>query len=255
MRFPTWRELTRHHCSARTIRQDGVTQNNPYFEQFARRRYNCSPLDDRSRFRFIFLKEVLQQDGNSTLVRNGRFVWCSNLRYEGMGECGQRQISFTVDKGKKRFQVSEDNVLCLPSKTYISNNKFFKRKEKTFVGFSSPFTYDRTIAAMSKYAQEDIKPQIEKDNPFRPGALVGPRLGYFYPLLSQDRIHLQQAGPGTVPQFKTDIDFDSPHPCGIILGKSFHNDKEYGRAFYRVRFGDTTYERVHPVELEIINEV
>ena len=33
------------------------------------------------------------------------------------------------------------------------------------------------------------------------------------------------------------------------------NEEFIGREFYRVRFGDTTYERVHPVQLEIINEV
>ena len=57
-----------------------------------------------------------------------------------------------------------------------------------------------------------------------------------------------------------DVAFDKSmrqqqHPCGIVLGRSFDRDDYMGREFYRVRFGDTTYERVHPVEMEIINEV
>ena len=244
MVFPKWGDLVAHHCSARIMQQDGITQSNPYYEEMSSRRYNCSPRDDKKEFRFLFLKEVLEEDGNQTLVRNGRFIWCSNLRYEGLDECGLRQISFTVDKGRKRFEVSEDNVLCLPSKIYISNNRFFKPKEKTFTGFSSPFVYHRSIAAMAKTSgilPDTLEAQLKKENPFRPGTLVLPRLGYFYPLVQ--------------PSATSRLNSGSDHPCGIILGKSFYDDKEYGRAFYRVRFGDTTYERVHPVELEIVNEV
>ena len=45
------------------------------------------------------------------------------------------------------------------------------------------------------------------------------------------------------------------HPYGIILAPSFNNTDYSGREFYRVRFGGTTYEKVHPVQMEIINEV
>ena len=52
-----------------------------------------------------------------------------------------------------------------------------------------------------------------------------------------------------------EISSSQEHPCGIILGPS-RNDNEYvSREFYRVRFGGTTYEKVHPVQMEIINEV
>jgi len=242
--FPTWGELMSYHCSKRNVDENGSYKCNPHYEAMACRRYNCSPREDRTEFRFVFLKQVLEESGNQTLVRNGRFIWCSNLRYEGLDECGLRQLSFTVDKGKKRFEISEDNVLCLPSKIYINNNRFFKPKEKTFMGFSSPFAYHKAITAMATgagVAPATLEQQISDQDPFRPGTLVMPRLGYFYPV--------------NQPNLVTRPDPCSPHPCGIILGKSFHNDGEYGRAFYRVRFGDTTYERVHPVELEIINEV
>ena len=81
---------------------------------------------------------------------------------------------------------------------------------------------------------------VASDNPYKPGALVAPRRGYFYPIRD--------------PQQKHNNNLNDEHPCGIILGRSFVDDY-IGREFYRVRFGATTYERVHPVQLEIINEV
>ena len=48
---------------------------------------------------------------------------------------------------------------------------------------------------------------------------------------------------------------DQQHPCGIILGKEIIDDKFIGKEFYRVRFGNTTYEKVHPIQMEILNEV
>ena len=64
--------------------------------------------------------------------------------------------------------------------------------------------------------------------------------GYFYP------------DPMTRPAH---YDEDEKHPYGIILAPSIGNADYCGREFYRVRFGHTTYERVHPVEMEIVNEV
>ncbi|MCS5550919.1 MAG: hypothetical protein NZ811_05325, partial [Gammaproteobacteria bacterium] len=78
----------------------------------------------------------------------------------------------------------------------------------------------------------------KEENPYRPGTLVAPRLGYFYPTVSPP-----------------DANYLAAHPYGIILGPSLVNDVSAGREFYRVRFGATTYESIHPVQMEIINEV
>jgi hypothetical protein len=97
---------------------------------------------------------------------------------------------------------------------------------------------------MAKNNHEDITDLlsiIKKESPFSPGTLVSPREGYFYPQLS-GRAH------------KEDF-LERPHPCGIILGPSLVENPYVDKEFYRVRFGDTTYERVHPVQMEIINEI
>jgi hypothetical protein len=193
----------------------------------------------------VFAKDVLKDSYNRTLVRHGRFVWCRNLRYAGIGDDGLRQLSFTVDHGTKQFTVSENNILCLPSKTYVNNNRYFRRKDKTFIPFSSAFFYQKAMEMMGIHHPQGpsgIREDLKRDNPYRSGTLVIPRLGYFFP---------QQPPSNTKP-----VDFLlQDHPCGIILGPSYQNDETAGREFYRVRFGDTTYERVHPVQLEIINEV
>lgn len=232
MSLPTWKALADAYCS--------VSRGNPYEEEFATRRYNYSPIGDRHRCRLLFLRDVLQDPRNKTLRRHGRFIWCKNLAYEGRGSHGFREVSFTVDQGHKKFQVAENNILCIPSKTYVNNNKYFRSSLKTFLPFSSVFAYRHTLRMMyqnSPLSQQDLKKGIKADNPYRAGTLVAPRLGYFYP----------EATPPPSP--------DILHPCGIILGPSFLGENLAGKEFYRVRFADTTYEKVHPVQLEIINEV
>tara|TARA_R100000008_G_C3579111_1_gene167233 strand:- start:664 stop:1365 length:702 start_codon:yes stop_codon:yes gene_type:complete len=231
--LPTWGDLAAFYCSNKS-------EHNPYFEEFSVRRYNYASSLDRGMCRLVFLKDVLKDKSNKTLCRSGRFIWCKKLRYEGRNEEGFRQVSFTVDRGKKRFSVSENNVLCVPSKVYVGNNKYFRSKLKTFHPFSSVFSYNNTLAMMSRadnYELDHFKEIVEKDNPYKPGTLVAPRLGYFFP----------EVTPGQNP--------DQEHPCGIILGKEVANEQFIGREFYRVRFGNTTYEKVHPIQMEILNEV
>tara|TARA_B100000131_G_scaffold319436_1_gene365323 strand:+ start:914 stop:1645 length:732 start_codon:yes stop_codon:yes gene_type:complete len=243
MTLPTWEDLKDYFCTSQTISRKGISQNNSYYEDISCRRYNYSAYEDKDRFRLVFLKGVLSDPANKTLRRNGRFVWCRELKYEGRNSKGFRQVSFSVDSGKKRFFVAENNVLCLPSKTYVSNNRYFKGREKTFYAFSSVFGYKKTCSAMAKemsISLADFKERIQKDNPYKPGTLVSPRLGYFYPEFS-----LAQKDPKHA---------STQHPCGIVLGPAFVDDYA-GREFYRVRFGGTTYERVHPIQMEIINEV
>ena len=204
MNFPTYEQLINQHCSVERFFNPitMITESNPNYEPIAKRRYNYSPSSDVTFVRLVFLKGVLQDPTNKTLVRKGRFIWCKNLKYEGRSLDGLRQISFTVDKGSKKFLITENNIMCLPAKIFVNNNKYFRSKDKTFVAFSSVFSYKNTISMMLK----NTEPVGEE------------------------------------------------HPCGIILGPALLNDY-IGREFYRVRFGSTTYEKIHPIQMEIINEV
>jgi len=242
---PTWHELVDFHCSSRTVSNGETIQSNPYHEDFARRRYNYSAVEDHDAVRLIFLTEAVGDRPYQTLRRNGRFIWCHNLRYEGTNAAGYRQISFTVDKGKKRFIVAENNCLCLPSKTYVGNHPYFARRDKTFLPFATAFGYTNCLNMMADSAnisRADLIVHLSAESPYVPGTLVTPRLGYFYP---------QSAVLGDAQN----LDWDEPHPCGLILGRALQNDYDCGRDFYRVRFGGTTYERVHAVEMEILSEV
>lgn len=241
MSLATWEDLQQYYCATKWNKCSGRSEPNPFFEEMANRRYNYAAFSDYDRCRFIFLKEVLKSGDNKTLVRKGRFIWCRNLRYEGKMGTGLRHISFTVDSGQKRFTVAENNMLCLPSKTFISNNQFFRHKASTFRGFSSAFAYKQAFRMMVKgsgnQAQEFVR-YMEEQNPHKVGTLVAPRLGYFYPDITRCK--------GSVSQ---------QHPYGIIMGTSFARGDHPRREFYRVRFGGTIYEQVHPVQMEIINEV
>ena len=245
MTTPTWGELVQQHCSLKRCRVGGESIPNPFYEEMANRRYNYAKAKDISSCRLVFLKAVLKNPQNKTLVRNGRFIWCATLKYEGRDPTGLRQVSFTVDQGQKRFVVREDNVLCLPSKTFINNNRHFRKKETTFSAFSSVFGYRNTMNMMAKnssLAREDFLRRVSQENPHKAGTLVSARQGYFFP-----------ATGGTV--IPTPDDQTKEYPYGVIVGQSFGNKDYTGREFYRVNFGGTTYERVHPVQLEIINEV
>ncbi len=234
---PTWGKLFESFCSVRGT--------NSHYEHFASRRYNFAASTDHRSCRLIFLKPVLVNKDNKTLSRNGRFIWCRNLLYEGRNSEGVRSISFTVDKGKKRFHVGENNILCLPSNVCVSHNRFFKSKKKTFLSFSTVFSYKNSFNMMvknSNYTSEELGDLLNRDNPYSPGTLVSPRVGYFHPDIDPKKLNKE-------------VMEDSQHPCGIILGPSGVENDYVSREFYRVRFGNTTYERVHPVQMEIINEV
>lgn len=250
MSLPTWDQLIMGHCHREWIKDSGKDIRNPRFEELASRRYNFSAISDSDACRLVFLKPVLEDPANKTLVRKGRFIWCKNLKYEGVGPDNFRQISFTIDKGNKRFCVCERNILCVPSNNFINNNRYFALREKTFKAFSSVLAYKNALKIMAADAgcsREELLEVIKNDSPFKPGTLVAPRVGYFYPQKTE-------SAPGWVNDRNLPSD-DSEHPCGIILGRSFNNDGYYGREFYRVRFSHMTYENLHPVQLEIINEV
>lgn len=236
MNFPTWGDLIDLHC---TVKRTRYKDENPFYESMSVRRYNYSSDSDSDRVRLVFLKSVLKDSRNKTLRRDGRFIWCKNINYEGLNELRLRTFSFTVDNGNKRFLVAENECLCVPSKSFINNNKFFRKKDKTFVPFSSVFAYEKSLAMMAKNSDlgvKEFKSLVEKDNPHKPGTLVIARQGYFYP----ESFNAEPIKP------------EEDHPCGIILGKSFISSDYISRELYRVRFGNVTYEKLHPVQMEII---
>lgn len=242
MNLPTWGDLVDYHCAQTHLREGSHSRPNPLYEDCARRRYNYASGPDTNSFRLVFLRGVLENPDYKTLRRGGRFIWCKDLHYEGKMGTPWRHVSFTVDKGQKRFCVSERQMLCVPSKCFVDNNRYLRTKDRVFRSFSSVFDYEKSVAAMARHAslpREEFQHLLNQDTPFQPGTLVAPRLGYFYPLTE---------GTDPLPREQT-------HPCGLVLGRAFLGSEYFGREFYRVRFGGTTYERVHPVELEIINEI
>ena len=246
MSLATWGDLMTLHCTLKWYKAGNKIHLNPYYEDMACRRYNYAPSKDITACRLVFLNDVLLDSRNKTLVRDGRFIWCRNLEYEGLNAQGLRHISFTIDKGQKRFIVAENNLLAVPARTFVNNKSFFRRKEATFRCFASVFGYKNTMNMMCKrqtLEREEFYRKVREDNPHKPGTLVAPRLGYFYPT--------GQSPPAALPG-----DLSKDYPYGIILGASADNNHDHsGREFYRVKFGETTYERVHPVQMEIINEV
>ena len=232
MRFPTWNALVEQYCS-------NEAPDNPYHEEFARRRYNYATSQDPKSCRLVFLKAVATDPFNRTLRRNGRFVWCHHLKYESVDAEGYRAISFTVDDGAKRFTVSEKNILCIPDQVCVPSRRFFWSESKTFLPFSTVFSYRNALTMMAKSGNCDtisLKERLKHDNPYKPGTLVTPRVGYFYPRVSS-RKHRSP---------------DIEHPCGIILRPSLLDNDYVSKEFYTVRFGDTTYDKIHPVQLEIV---
>jgi hypothetical protein len=286
----SWYKLADHFCARRASLGH---KKNDYFEQFSIRRYNYAQTGDTKSVRLIFLGATADNPVNKTLVRNGRFIWCKNLAYEGTNEEGFRQISFTIGKGKKRFIVPENLILCLPSSIYVNNNGFMRHYDKIFSSFSSVFRYEKALRLMlrtSDYSDlEEFVNQVETDSPYKTGTLVKPRLGYFMPnrekltkkmhdlILEycrqnfcldkfQDLLrvltHYQGSIVPTDDKELVDSFFEwcetyslSDHPYGIILGKYRETSNYAGRELYRVSFGGTIYEKVHPVQLEVVSEI
>ena len=287
----SWYSLADHFCARRSSR--GHVENT-YFERCVIRRYNYAHTADTKSIRLIFLREAGNDPNNKTLIRNGRFIWCKNLSYEGLNSAGLREVSFTIGKGKKRFTIAENLVLCLPSNTYVNNNSFLRDYDKIFPSFSSVFYYEKAQRLMAKSSPltslEVLARRIEEDCPYRPGVLVKPRMGYFMPnreKLSDQMDTLasefcaQHFCRDKFPDLKNALAAPnaariatqaitplldrfflwyntlstSEHPYGIILGKSRETSGYTGRELYRVNFGGTIYEQVHPIQMEITNEI
>jgi len=58
--LPTWADLRDLHCTSPRISENSNRLlENPYYEEFSQRRFNYSPVLDKEKFRFVFLKDVL----------------------------------------------------------------------------------------------------------------------------------------------------------------------------------------------------
>lgn len=291
----TWYDLGDHFCAREESLLDGGP--NTHFERFAARRYNYAHSHASGQVRLVFLQRVAENPANKTLFRNGRFVWCKSLRYEGTNDRGYRQVSFTLKKGRKVFKVSEEDVLALPSNIFINNNSFFRKYNKVISSFSSVFEYREAVKIMRNntaqrhHSLEDYVGFLASQSPFQPGALVSPRRGLFFPKVDKfkqkmDELALVYCSEKGITKHSQELanyltgpvrahtppaedlvsiftDFnewstthhDAIHPVGVVLGRARNVSPHSGRELYRVSFGDTIYEEIHPIQLEIINEV
>ena len=293
MKSHTWYDLADHFCAREQSLISGGS--NPNFERLAARRYNYAKGSSPGSVRAVFLKSVAENKTNKTLLRNGRFIWCNNLRYEGKDEGGYRQVSFRIGKGNKRFHVSERSMLILPNNIYINNNSFFRKYNQIFSSFSSVFDYREGAKIMRRNSSEPLGGVEEylsflsTESPFKPGTLVQPRKGLFFPdlgvfqgkinelskaycdehflshrhqelvayLSGRDYITTNKKLSQLFQDFQAWCDSEpaAVHPVGVILGRSRNISPHSGRELYRVSFAETIYERVHPIQLEVINEV
>ena len=288
---PSWFDLADQFCARRTCL--GGTPN-PRFEVCTSRRYNYAQSRDSKSVRLVFLQGAYDDHSHKTLCRNGRFIWCKKLRYEGLDSEGLRCISFTIGKGQKRFTVCEKNVLCLPSSVYVNNNSYIRNYDKIFTAFASVFCYDKAVRMMFRNdathtSLENFQQTLDRHRPYKTGTLVAPRFGYFTPnrtVLSDtlqdlcrsycaanychesysDLAHIlsrASAMPKSSEHKNLIAHFfewsqTTPaalHPYGVILGPARNASGYAGRELYRVNFGGTIYERVHPVQMEIVSEV
>ena len=293
MTTKTWYDLADHFCTREKSLLDGG--DNQYFERLAARRYNYAKKSTPGAVRLVFLQSAGADSTNKTLLRNGRFVWCKNLRYEGINKDSLRKLSFTIGKGKKRFVVTEEDVLVIPGNIFINNNSFFRNYSKVFSSFPSVFNCRECLKIMRRSDEYDwgsldeFAEYIASYTPFRPGTLVQPRLGLFIPKIDKLEEKMSElsglycdasalnskrgdlisylSGRDYITTDKALLDLfhgfrdwceEEPlakHPVGIVLGRSRNISPHSGKELYRVSFAETIYERVHPIQLEVINEV
>ena len=293
MTTKTWYDLADHFCTREKSLLDGG--DNQYFERLAARRYNYAKKSTPGAVRLVFLQSAGADSTNKTLLRNGRFVWCKNLRYEGINKDSLRKLSFTIGKGKKRFVVTEEDVLVIPGNIFINNNSFFRNYSKVFSSFPSVFNCRECLKIMRRSDEYDwgsldeFAEYIASYTPFRPGTLVQPRLGLFIPKIDKLEEKMSElsglycdasalnskrgdlisylSGRDYITTDKALLDLfhgfrdwceEEPlakHPVGIVLGRSRNISPHSGKELYRVSFAETIYEEIHPIQLEVIGEV
>ena len=71
--LPTWADLRDLHCTSPRISENSNRLlENPYYEEFSQRRFNYSPVLDKEKFRFVFLKDVPRRAGHLNPERRRR---------------------------------------------------------------------------------------------------------------------------------------------------------------------------------------
>ena len=265
---------------------------NQYFEEISRRRYNYSPANDQSRVRLLFPKQVLSRHPQyKTLVRNGRAIWCFDLKYEGVSSSGYRQFSFNLKGGKKRFTVEERDALCIPVHCSVIPQPW-RPNHRSLAPFGTVFGYEQAVRIMYQN-REDLSLTLSAfeqiilgASPYQPGALVRPRLPYYYPREPREEVLIRlaelfsrrdpesftpvgelkeylrmNANTNPPPCLKEFLEWCSTapaaqHPYGLVLATAAASKTFYATEFYRISFGEHIYEDIHPFELEIVkNEV
>ena len=48
---------------------------------------------------------------------------------------------------------------------------------------------------------------------------------------------------------------EADHPVGVVIGRSRSTSPYSNKELYRVSFADTIYEDIHPIQMEVLNEV
>jgi hypothetical protein len=293
MKHHTWYDLADHFCARERSLLDGGI--NSHFEHLAARRYNYASGQKQGSVRAVFLKSAGADPANKTLLRSGRFIWCKQLKYEGKDSQGYRQVSFQIANGKKRFYVSERCMIVIPNNIYINNNSFFRKYNRVFSSFSSVFDYRDAIKIMRRNdtrfweSPDEYGEFLAAESPFVAGTLVRPRKGLFFPKLDtfqqkiaelstsycdenfinhryqelvtylsgRDYITLNPELQELFDGFQTWCQNEpaAQHPVGIVLGRARNISPHSGRELYRVSFAETIYEEIHPIQLEVINEV
>ena len=265
------------------------SEDNENYDVVSRRRYNYSPATEENKLRLVFPKNILKRYPTyKTLVREGRAIWCYNIKYEGVGTSQYRQFSFNLKGGKKRFVVEERDALCIPAHCSVIPAPW-RPDHKVFTPFGTLFGYDQAMRLMFRsrsnlsLSYEDFVAEIDALSPFKPGALVRPRTPYYYPRLDRTQVLLGLADKycrhepesfipvGEIKEYLRNsyrkpppgwgefmewchTSADARHPYGLVLASGHANKKFYATQYYRVSFGEHIYENIHPFELEIVKD-
>jgi hypothetical protein len=250
-------ELFDHHASNKFLSASQATSEeekiNPNYEPAFERKYRVSKRVFEIAIRVVFLDSLLRDEsyskGYSRLVKDGAPIWCYNLKYEGLSSRGYRRFSFTLENELKRFIVDSRHALLIPSRSGVTP-KFYDGYTHRCKNFGSVFAYAPAVQAMFEASAQPAESVVEffsylkKESPFRPGALITPRLGLFS-LVTRNRSEIL-AG-------------NLPFPYGVVLkrGKEEYETAGnlFGRESYEVMFGSEIYKDVHPNELEIVSHV
>ena len=199
---PTWHNLKAYYSYHKTVlngpkHKDRHIQN-PLHEPLTRRRYNYSKVVDKDRVRIVFLNRLLEvKPEYKTLVREGKPIWCYDLRYEGLVE-GSRSFSFRLAGAKnKRFTVTENYALLVPQRVFIDHivsARIFPRTP--YSQFGTVFRYDNCREMMYNNRSEDhfylsykeFVKLLDNDCQIKVGGLVRPRVGLFSPTRRNNRL-------------------------------------------------------------------